>query len=206
MSDMNETNVVRADGMEEAAAAPKGAVDSPKDAPAASKEAAATNGGEEKAVYTADEVRAMLQSEADRRVSGAKKRWERELGDRIEEEAKRLAGEMTSEYAERITALEDELSAAHEKSLRRERALEISAALERAALPGELLPMIEAAEAGTEQALIDALRRTVDECSLAECARRVGTKPPSAAETKRALTSEEIRALPVARLAELMRG
>lgn len=156
-----------------------------------------------KVTYTAEEVRAMLQSEADRRVSGARKRWEKELGDRIEAEARQLAGKMSSDYAGKIAALEAKLSEALEQNRSRERELEIIAALGRASLPGELLPMVKAAGEGTEQDLIDALRRTVDECTLAECARRIGTKGP-AAETRRSLTSEEIRSLPVARLAELM--
>lgn len=185
MSDMNETGAVCADGTEGSASA-QSAV-------------------EQKDTYTADEVRTMLQSEADRRVSGAKKRWEKELADRIEVRSRELAEKLTSDYAERIAALEGELAQTLERSRCRERSLEIAAALERASLPGELLPMVEAAEEGREQELIDALRRTVDERSLEECARRLGTRGP-AAGGGRTLTTEEIRSLPVARLAELMRG
>ncbi len=185
MSDMNEVSAVCTD--------------------AAEASGAAQLCGEQKSTYTADEVRAMLQSEADRRVSGAKKRWEKEFGDRIETRSRELAERLTSDYAERIAALEGELADAIERSRRRERTLEIAAALERASLPGELLPMVEAAEEGSEQELIDALRRTVDERSLEECARRLGTRGP-AAGGGRTLTTEEIRSLPVARLAEIMRG
>lgn len=185
MNDMNETGAVRAETVK----APDAAQDT----------------GGEKDTYTAEEVRAMLQSESDRRVSGAKKRWEKELAERIETRSRELAERLTSDYTERIAALEEELGTALEGSRRRERSLEIAAALERASLPGELLPMVEAAEEGTEQALIDALRRTVDERSLEECARRLGTKAPTAGGG-RTLTTEEIRSLPVARLAEIMRG
>lgn len=166
---------------------------------------AAHSGEEQKSTYTADEVRAMLQSEADRRVSGAKKRWEKEFGERVETRSRELAERLTSDYAERIAKLEGELAAALERSRHRERTLEIAAALEKASLPGELLPMVEAVEAGREQEMIDALRRTVDERSLEECTRRLGTRAP-AAGGGRTLTSEEIRSLPVARLAEIMRG
>lgn len=156
--------------------------------------------------YSADEVRAIAQSEADRRVTGAKKRWERELGDRVEGEAKRLAGQMTAEYGERIAVLEGELAAERAASARRERRLAIDAALAQAGLPAELAPLVEGAAPGGEDAAIEAICRAVEERSREECARRIVSKAPAAAQTKRPLTGNEIRALPVARLAELMKG
>ena len=156
--------------------------------------------------YSADEVRAIAQSEADRRVSGAKKRWERELGERVESEAKRLADERSAGYCERIAALEGELAAERAASARRERRLAIDAALATAALPPELAPLVEGVAAGEEGAAIEAIARAVDERAKAECARRVVSRAPNAPETKRSLTENEIRALPVARLAELMKG
>ena len=173
---------------------------------APSRKAAPNTARAEKQSYSAEEVRAIAQSEADRRVTGAKKRWERELGERVESEAKRLADEQTSEYAERITALEGELAAERAASARRERRLAIDAALAAAGLPSALAPLVEGVAEGDESAAIEAIARAVDESAKAECARRVVMKAPAAPETKRTLTENEIRALPVARLAELMKG
>ena len=156
--------------------------------------------------YSADEVRALVQSEADRRVTGAKKRWERELGERIEGEAKRLAEELTAQYGERIAVLEGELAAEREAGARRERRLAIDAALAAAGLPAALAPLVEGVGAGGESEAIAAIKSAVAERALAECAKRIGTTAPAAGETKRSLTENEIRALPVARLAELMKG
>ena len=156
--------------------------------------------------YTADEVRAIVQSEADRRVTGAKKRWEQKLGERVESEAKRLADELTAGYGERIAELEGELAAEREASAKRERRLAIGAALGEAGLPAQLAPLVEGVEIGAESAAIETLRQAVNERALDECAKRVVTRAPAAGETKRSLTENEIRALPVARLAELMKG
>lgn len=160
----------------------------------------------QKTTYTADEVRALLQSEGDRRVSGAKKRWERELRDRIGEEAKAIAEEMNAELSERITELESSLTESRQQQKKRERELAISAALAEASLPMELLPLICSVENGSEDSVIDAIGKTVDKKAREMCEKRLTSKAPAAGEICRTLSPEEIRTLPVARLAELMKN
>ena len=174
--------------------------------PAAKAQASVADGGARSArTYTADEVRAMVQSESDRRVTGARSRWERDLEERVEAEAAARAARLAESDAKRIAELECELAAERERSERRERRLAIASALEAAGLSGELIPLVEGVAPGAEDAAIAAVRSAVDERAAAECARRVVSKPPVAGEAKRALTAEEIAVTPIARLAELMR-
>ena len=155
--------------------------------------------------YTADEVRAMIQSESDRRVSGARARWERDLDERIGLEAERRAAELTASYAQRVAGLESDLAEAKAQSERRERRLAIIAALEGAGLGTDLLPMVEGVESGSEAQAIAALKNAIEEKVAAECARRVVMKPPAAGSAKPKLTSSEILSLPVAQLSRLMK-
>ena len=156
--------------------------------------------------YTADEVRAMVQSESDRRVSGARAKWERDLAERVEAEANARAAQLTAAYAERIAELEGDLAAERERSERRERRLAIGAALDAAGLPSELAALVEGVAPGGEAEAIAAVKSAVDERAAAQCARRVASKAPAAGEAKRTLTPSEILSLPVARLSELMKG
>ena len=164
-----------------------------------------TEASAEAKTYTADEVRAMVQSESDRRVSGARAKWERDLDERIESEANERAAKLSASYAERVAELEGALAEERAQSARRERRLAIAAALDAAGLSAELIPMVEGVEAGKEDAAIAAVKAVIDERVAAQCARRVASKPPAAGETKRTLSASEIISLPVARLSELMR-
>lgn len=158
-----------------------------------------------KATYTADEVRALLQSEGDRRVAGAKKKWERETEEKIAATAAGMAADMTESLRAEADGLRRALGEAEAARAARERELSLVAALGERGLPRSLLPMILPAEAGTETALIDALCAVVDGMAKREVEARLKSCAPAAASGKRLPTADEVRTLPVAKLAELMR-
>lgn len=159
----------------------------------------------EKATYTADEVRALLQSEGDRRVAGAKKKWEKETEEKIAASAEEMARTMTDSLRAEADGLRRALGEAEAEMASRERELALMNKLGERGLPKELLPMILPTEAGTESDVIDAICRVIDGCAKREVEARLRSSAPAAASGKHMPTADEVRTLPVAKLAELMR-
>ena len=154
------------------------------------------------AVYSAEEVRALLQSEGDRRVSGARRKWEKEAEEAIAGEASRRAAELTASLEAERERLCAELEGERERSRQRERELEIVRLLGERDLPATLLPLIMPASdcVGAVGALAD----TVAALASRETKRRLSTQAPKAAEKGIKFTSEELRTIPVARLQEML--
>lgn len=80
---------------------------------------------ERRPFYSAEEVRALLQSEGDRRVSGARRKWEKETEEAIAGEASKRAAELTASLEAERERLCAELEGERERSRQRERELEI---------------------------------------------------------------------------------
>lgn len=84
-----------------------------------------SDGQKSGAFYSAEEVRALLQSEGDRRVSGARRKWEKETEEAIAGEASKRAAELTASLEAERERLCAELEGERERSRQRERELEI---------------------------------------------------------------------------------
>lgn len=157
------------------------------------------NGG---VFYSAEEVRALLQSEGDRRVSGARRKWEKETEEAIAGEASRRAAELTASLEAERERLCAELEGERERSRQRERELEIVRLLGERDLPATLLPLIMPARDCAEA--VGALADTVASLASRETKRRLSSDAPKAAEKGIKFTSEELRTIPVARLQEML--
>lgn len=158
-----------------------------------------------KVVYTAEEVRALLQSEGDRRVSGARRKWEREMGGEIESAAKERARELTTELSAEAEGLRIALAEAERKMAHRERELNVMRGLDARSLPQSLLPLFMAAEEGSEEALMESLSAVIADEAARRVRDRLGAPAPSVPPKKRVPTDEEYRTLPVATLQEMLR-
>lgn len=159
---------------------------------------------EEKVSYSADEVKALLQAEGDRRVSGARRKWERESREATEAEARRIACEMTDELIRETEELHACLELEREKSHRREREISVMHSLEKRSLPVELLPLIMAVDEESTEETADTLSRIISECASRETEKRLLSSKPRASSKGICLSSEEILNTPVAKLQELM--
>lgn len=157
------------------------------------------NGG---VFYSAEEVRALLQSEGDRRVSGARRKWEKETEEAIAGEASKRAAELTASLEAERERLCAELEGERERSRQRERELEIVRLLGERDLPATLLPLIMPARDCAEA--VGALADTVAVLASRETKRRLSSDAPKAAEKGIKFTSEELRTIPVARLQEML--
>ena len=154
------------------------------------------------AFYSAEEVRALLQSEGDRRVSGARRKWEKETEEAIAGEASKRAAELTASLEAERERLCAELEGERERSRQRERELEIVRLLGERDLPATLLPLIMPARDCAEA--VGALADTVASLASRETKRRLSSDAPKAAEKGIKFTSEELRTIPVARLQEML--
>ena len=161
-----------------------------------------SDGQKSGAFYSAEEVRALLQSEGDRRVSGARRKWEKETEEAIAGEASRRAAELTASLEAERERLCAELEGERERSRQRERELEIVRLLGERDLPATLLPLIMPARDCAEA--VGALADTVASLASRETKRRLSSDAPKAAEKGIKFTSEELRTIPVARLQEML--
>ena len=152
--------------------------------------------------HSAEEVRALLQSEGDRRVSGARRKWEKETEEAIAGEASKRAAELTASLEAERERLCAELEGERERSRQRERELEIVRLLGERDLPATLLPLIMPARDCAEA--VGALADTVASLASRETKRRLSSDAPKAAEKGIKFTSEELRTIPVARLQEML--
>lgn len=155
--------------------------------------------------YTAEEVRSLLQSEGDRRVSGARRKWEREMGDEIASAAEDRARELTSQLSAEADELRAALIETERKMAYRERELTVMRGLDERSLPKELLPLFMAAEEGTEVGLMESLSAAIAEEAARQVIERLGAPAPVISPKKRVPTEEEYRTLPVATLQEMLR-
>lgn len=162
-------------------------------------------GSEEKTIYTAEEVRALLQSEGDRRVSGARRKWEKEMGTEIESAAQSRARELTDQLNCEAETLRAALAEAEEKMAHRERELSVMRGLDSRALPQKLLPIFMAAEQGTEEELMDSLTAVIADEAARQVMERLSSPAPTVPPKKRVPTEEEFRTLPVAELQRMLR-
>ena len=161
-----------------------------------------SDGQKSGAFYSAEEVRALLQSEGDRRVSGARRKWEKEAEEAIAGEASKRAAELTASLEAERERLCAELEGERERSRQRERELEIVRLLGERDLPATLLPLIMPARDCAEA--VGALADTVAVLASRETKRRLSSDAPKAAEKGIKFTSEELRTIPVARLQEML--
>ena len=161
-----------------------------------------SDGQKSGAFYSAEEVRALLQSEGDRRVSGARRKWEKETEEAIAGEASKRAAELTASLEAERERLCAELEGERERSRQRERELEIVRLLGERDLPATLLPLIMPARDCAEA--VGALADTVASLASRETKRRLSSDAPKAAEKGIKFTSEELRTIPVARLQEML--
>ena len=161
-----------------------------------------SDGQKNGAFYSAEEVRALLQSEGDRRVTGARRKWEKEAEEAIAGEASRRAAELTASLEAERERLCAELEGERERSRQRERELEIVRLLGERDLPATLLPLIMPARDCAEA--VGALADTVAALASRETKRRLSSDAPKAAEKGIKFTSEELRTIPVARLQEML--
>ena len=160
---------------------------------------------EEKTLYTAEEVRALLQSEGDRRVSGARRKWEKEMGDEIESAAESRARELTDQLNSEKENLRVALAEAEEKMAHRERELSVMRGLDSRALPQKLLPIFMAAEQGSEEELMDSLTAVIADEAARQVMERLASPAPTVPPKKRVPTEEEFRTLPVAELQRMLK-
>ena len=156
-----------------------------------------SDGQKSGAFYSAEEVRALLQSEGDRRVSGARRKWEKETEEAIAGEASKRAAELTASLEAERERLCAELEGERERSR-----LEIVRLLGERDLPATLLPLIMPARDCAEA--VGALADTVASLASRETKRRLSSDAPKAAEKGIKFTSEELRTIPVARLQEML--
>lgn len=159
----------------------------------------------EKVTYTVEEVRAMLQAEGDRRVSGARRKWEREMGDEIVSCAEERAREMTLELSAEAEELRAALAESEKKMARRERELRVMRGLDERSLPRGLLPLFMAVEEDREVELMESLSSAIAEEAKRQVIERLGAPAPIVVPKKRVPTDEEYRTLPVATLQRMMR-
>lgn len=156
-------------------------------------------------VYSEKEVRLLLQSEGDRRVSGARRRWEREMVGEIAAAAEIRARELTRELEERELELRESLEETRRLMAYRERELGVIRSLDSRSLPVKLLPVFMAVEEGTEEELMDSLSRVIEEEARSRVRDRLASPAPVLPPKKRLPTEEEYRTLPVATLQKMLR-
>lgn len=178
--------------------------------PASESEVTGVSGGEsasgaEQAVYTADEVRALLRTEGERLVESARRKWEIEMSGEIGAAAKECAREMTSKLTREADGLRRALEEAERKMASRERELKLVCLLDSRGLSKKLLPLISAAEEGTEEALADELSAVISEEAARRVSERLRSPAPSLPPKRRVPTADELRTLPVAELQEMLR-
>ena len=178
--------------------------------PASESEVTGVSGGEsasgaEQAVYTADEVRALLRTEGERLVESARRKWESEMSGEIGAAAKECAREMTSKLTREADGLRRALEEAERKMASRERELKLVCLLDSRGLSKKLLPLISAAEEGTEEALADELSAVISEEAARRVSERLRSPAPSLPPKRRVPTADELRTLPVAELQEMLR-
>lgn len=161
--------------------------------------------GGEQAVYTADEVRALLRTEGERLVESARRKWESEMSGEIGAAAKECAREMTSKLTREADGLRRALEEAERKMASRERELKLVCLLDSRGLSKKLLPLISAAEEGTEEALADELSAVISEEAARRVSERLRSPAPSLPPKRRVPTADELRTLPVAELQEMLR-
>lgn len=161
--------------------------------------------GAEQAVYTADEVRALLRTEGERLVESARRKWESEMSGEIGAAAKECAREMTSKLTREADGLRRALEEAERKMASRERELKLVCLLDSRGLSKKLLPLISAAEEGTEEALADELSAVISEEAARRVSERLRSPAPSIPPKRRVPTADELRTLPVAELQEMLR-
>lgn len=179
-----------------------GSMEKESEGAASGGEVPPSDGQKSGAFYSAEEVRALLQSEGDRRVSGARRKWEKETEEAIAGEASRRAAELTASLEAERERLCAELEGERERSRQRERELEIVRLLGERDLPATLLPLIMPARDCAEA--VGALADTVASLASRETKRRLSSDAPKAAEKGIKFTSEELRTIPVARLQEML--
>ena len=172
------------------------------DGAASDGEVPPSDGQKSGAFYSAEEVRALLQSEGDRRVTGARRKWEKEAEEAIAGEASRRAAELTASLEAERERLCAELEGERERNRQRERELEIVRLLGERDLPATLLPLIMPARDCAEA--VGALADTVAALASRETKRRLSSDAPKVAEKGIKFTSEELRTIPVARLQEML--
>lgn len=178
--------------------------------PASESEVTGVSGGESvsgagQAVYTADEVRTLLRTEGERLVESARRKWESEMSGEIGAAAKECAREMTSKLTREADGLRRALEEAERKMASRERELKLVCLLDSRGLSKKLLPLISAAEEGTEEALADELSAVISEEAARRVSERLRSPAPSLPPKRRVPTADELRTLPVAELQEMLR-
>jgi len=108
-------------------------------------------------VYTAEEVKRMLQSEADRRVSMAQRRWEKESGEKYAVLAEKVRADLKADYEKEYAKLREEADAAKESAQHRANTLECVMALHEKGLPDSFAEFLSGDDSEKMRSRVDAL-------------------------------------------------
>ena len=163
-------------------------------------------GGTTEKTYTEAEVQALLQSEADRRVSSALKKQQKEFETKMAEAEKLKAMDENQrkeyEYTQKLQELEQrerEFTVAQNK-------LEATKVLANRELPIEFVDYIVAEDADTMMENINTFERAFKAAVADAVAKKIASPAPKGGSVKQTgMTKEEFRKLTVAQQSELFR-
>lgn len=165
-----------------------------------------TEGNSEPKTYTEAEVQALLQAEADRRVSSALKKQQKAFESKMAEadklrsmdENQRREYEFNQKVAE-LEAKEREFAIAQNK-------LEATKVLSNRGLPVEFVDYVVADDADTMMSNITTFERAFKSAVADEVARKIATPTPKTGTTKQTgMTREEFKKLNLSQQAEIYR-
>ena len=163
-------------------------------------------GGTTEKTYTEAEVQALLQSEADRRVSSALKKQQKEFETKMAEAEKLKAMDETQrrdyEYNQRLQQLEakeKEFALAQNK-------LEATKVLANRGLPIDFVSYIVAEDADTMMENINTFEKAFKAAVADEVAKKISSPPPKGGSaSQKGLTRDEFKKLNLQQQAEIYR-
>lgn len=159
---------------------------------------------EEKTTYTKEEVEALLQKEADKRVSAALKKAEFKKEQAVKEAQKLAAMNEEEKYKYQLEQKEKELAEREQRLSILENTTEASKILAEKGISVALVDMVVAADAETMKEKIDLLDREFKASVKAEVEKRLASNTPKRnLPPDNALSKEQFLKLPVNKMQEL---
>lgn len=154
--------------------------------------------GENEKTYTVSEVEQLLQSEVDRRMTQAQKKWAKQQQKEIAE-AERLSKMSAEEQQqERIKALQTELSE-REKALNlKENKIACLKIMDEQSIPTAFIDFIVSDDADEMNDRIKTFKKTLDKMIADEVTKRIGGIKPSAGTKNETMTKESFKKLSLA--------
>lgn len=133
-------------------------------------------------LYTEEEVRRMLQSEADRRVSMAQRRWEKESDEKYAALAEKLRGDLVADYEKEYAKLREEAEAAKASAQRRADTLECVMALHEKGLPDSFADFLSGEDTEQMRNRVNLLSELVTSLVNDRVREKIGTFEPKVPE------------------------